>query len=80
MESDYDTSSWTYDDIIRFLESSGTVPYVHMAIFGHDIDVDDPRWDDWKKPYFSRLRRAVASAYMYGIHVHNLTGSKSREV
>lgn len=78
---DYDIHLWTDEQICRFLDSSGTIPQVHIGIFGHVlVDIDDPRWNHWRKPEHHRLRRAVANAYLYGIHVHNLAGSNTYEV
>lgn len=73
----YDIDTWTDEEICHVLESSGTVTQVHIGIFGHDLeDVDDERWDDWRKPEYVHLRRAVLDSYLFGIYVKNLTCEK----
>lgn len=62
---------WTDAEIIHFLESSGTCSQVAMAIHGLGIDYEDAEWNDWRKPGYENIRRAVADAYLYGIYIHS---------
>ena len=70
-----------FDDaaIIHFMESSGVAEYAARAISGHDVDVDDDSYDDWKKPEHENLRRSLAQAYLYGIYMKDLGCKKWHE-
>lgn len=67
---------WDDAAVIHVLESSGVAQHAVRAIVGRDVDVDDDNWDDWKKPGFENVRKALLEAYLYGMYMHDLNCKK----
>lgn len=71
----YDLTDYTDDEIIHFLESSGSISQVLIGIHGYGIDYEEEeheaKWDEWRLPEHVGLRRAVADAYLYGMYMRS---------
>lgn len=72
-----DLSTWNDTEIIHFLEAAGAVHVVLRAIkWPNEVELDDPDFDDWVKPEYAVVRRAVGDAYLYGMRMSDLSCKK----